>query len=320
MKQVIMLTTLFCLLVTNGYARTYELPVVNPIVGVDRVIEFGIWRLYNKGTRMVITDPDMEHVLIVKPTFKSTVVSTPEKTYNLVVNGTSGILKPTNTFYNMAQTALFSRTAGRMQNARYRFGNKIFQVIDDTMTIFYAEDEDESGVAIPRIVINKFSNRVEHIGTRHVSVIDPTITARLHPNGVAVPIESVHSGLWRDETIEGRGGNINIDLDENGNAVMMVSWFDYHEDGSQMWLMGTSEPLEHGATRAEVPVLITFKDSSGEVIQSSWGTFLFKFTGCDTGYVMIEADTGEPSETILLMRMSKRGDLACQFYRQEYYQ
>jgi hypothetical protein len=312
MKRVSKICILMFLLLFNILVTAENLPVINPIVSATKALDFGIWKVYNAGTRIFIIDPDSTYYLQVKPTAKSIIVETPEISYTLVDNGTTGANTPSDINDDIAQIGLGAESKGQMLNARYQFGNKIFLVNGDTMTIFNIQDEDAvTGVAAPRTVINKYSNSIEHIGTRHVSVIDETVSITPPSSATVVSIQPAHTGSWFDPATDGRGGFLNVAIDQNGQSLVVVSWFDYNNDGSQMWLIGNSTPLELGATSAVVPVQITQKDIDGNVIKSDWGTFTFEFTSCDSGNLVIEPNNGEALQTLFLSRLTKIVGMSC---------
>ncbi len=125
-----------------------------------------------------------------------------------------------------------------------------------------------------------------------------------------VPIQPAHTGSWFDPVTDGRGGFVNI-ADQDGQAVLVIAWVDYDEDGNQLWLIGNSEPLELDTTSATVPVQITNQDGNGDVIKSDWGTFTFEFYSCDSGHLIIEPNNGEASQTVRLARLTKIVGLSC---------
>jgi hypothetical protein len=299
------------LLLSCSLVKADELPVIDPVVSANKALDFGIWRVYNEGARIFIIDSNRSYYLQVKPTQKSIIVNTPDATYTLVDNGTSGANPPTDTFDNIAQIGLNVESKGQMTNARYKFGNKIFLVNGDTMTIFNFQDEDlATGNVTPRTVIKKYSNGIEHIGTRSISVIDESFSISPPVTGELVAIKPAHTGSWYDPASDGKGGFVNI-AEQNGQLVFVVSWFDYNEDGTQMWLIGSSALLEPGATTALVPVQVTQKDVNGVVIKSDWGIFTFEFTSCDTGNLVIAPSSGGPTQTVPLSRLTKIAGLAC---------
>lgn len=312
MKRVSEICILIFLLLPSLVVTAEDLPVINPIVSATKALDFGIWRVYNAGTRVFVIDPDRSYYLQVKPTSKSIIVETPEISYTLVDNGTTGANTPTDITDELAQAGLDAESKGQMINARYQFGNKIFLVDGDTMTIFNIQDEDQlTGVAAPRTMINKYSNGIAHVGTRHVSVIDETFSITPPDTSALVSIQPAHTGSWFDPATDGRGGFVNIASSQTGQSVLVISWFDYNADGSQMWLIGNSAPLELGATNAVVPVQVTQKDINGDVIKSDWGTFTFEFTSCDTGNLVIQPNNGEPSQTLPLSRLTKIVGMSC---------
>ncbi len=125
-----------------------------------------------------------------------------------------------------------------------------------------------------------------------------------------VPIQPAHTGSWFDPANDGRGGFVNI-AEQGEQSVLVLNWSDYNEDGSQLWLIGNSNPLEIGATSAIVPVQVTQQDENGDVIKSDWGTILIEFNSCDTGNLIIEPNSDEPSQSISLSRLTKITGLSC---------
>ena len=128
--------------------------------------------------------------------------------------------------------------------------------------------------------------------------------------GAENTIRPTHTGSWFDPATDGRGGFVNI-AEQGGQMVLVIAWFDYNEDGSQMWLVGSSDPLAFEATNAIVPVQVTSTDGNGDVIKSDWGTFTFEFNSCDSGNLVIEPNNDGASQTVPLTRLTKIVGLSC---------
>ncbi|HFD13201.1 MAG TPA: hypothetical protein ENJ32_12150 [Crenotrichaceae bacterium] len=124
------------------------------------------------------------------------------------------------------------------------------------------------------------------------------------------PIRPAHTGSWMDSEVDGRGGFINI-ADLGGQTVVVLSWSDYNDDGSQLWLVGNSEPLEVDASTATIPVQVTQQAVNGEVTKSDWGRFILEFNSCDTGTLIIEPNNGGDAQTVKLSRLTKIVGLSC---------
>ncbi len=99
-----------------------------------------------------------------------------DKNFLLFDNGESSISAGISRFDEIVQSALAAESTGQIINARYLFGNRVYLVNEDTLTIFDIDDEDGSGDITPRFVINRFSNRVEYTGTTTIAVFDPTVS------------------------------------------------------------------------------------------------------------------------------------------------
>lgn len=171
MKQLTTFFILIFLLLPGTSVIGMELPVIDPIVSTDKALKFGLWTVYNDGSDILIVDRDGSRLIAVDA---NTIVRDADKGFQLFDRGTSAQSSGFNE--NTVQAALAAEVKGQMQNARYLFLNNIYLVDGDTLTIFNVNDEDDSGIAVPRTVINKFSNGVQHIGTDTVSIIDPTLT------------------------------------------------------------------------------------------------------------------------------------------------
>jgi hypothetical protein len=136
-----------------------------------------------------------------------------------------------------------------------------------------------------------------------------TVSVAPTPSATSIPIHPAHSGSWFDPAMEGRGGFVNV-ADVNGQQVVVMTWLDYNEDGSQMWVVGSSDPLEANATKVTVSVQVTQQNTSGELIKSDWGRFSFEFSSCDSARLIIQPDNGT-SKTLALSRLTKIAGMSC---------
>jgi hypothetical protein len=147
----------------------------------------------------------------------------------------------------------------------------------------------------------------DNIGLDNIQFSQAAVVAT--PTG-GIAIHPAHTGSWFDPETAGRGGFVNI-AEQGEQMVFVIAWFDYNDDGTQLWLIGSSTPLSTDATSASVPVQVTHKNSNGEVVLSDWGTFTFEFSSCNNASLLIEPNTGGASQTVPLTRLTKIVGLTC---------
>ncbi len=296
---------LFLLLIVANNAILAAPSVINPIVSAGKALDFGIWKIYNRGSEIILLDQNDFRLIRVNGDVDLLVSDANDKGFNLHDTGT---FTPTDGFwYNQfAQETRDADSKGQMQNARYETGDRVFLVNGNELTIFNLNDEKDSVISTTS-VLNKFDNGIVHTGRDQVTVIDPTFTVA--PTSGVVTIQPAHTGSWYDPANAGSGGFINI-AEQGGQSVVVVSWFDYNDDGSQLWLIGSSAPLASGASSVIVPMQITEKDTSGQVQQSDWGTFAFEFKSCDSATLKTTPNSGLP-QSIPLTRLTKITGMSC---------
>lgn len=308
MKRMKLLSILFLLLL-NTLAVAETLPVINPIVSAGKALEFGIWKVYNDGTNIILLDQN-DFRLYKNDSDRSNMglVSDVDDTGFLLLSGGNGAPIDGYWYKQFAQKAHDAETKGQMQDARYEFGDKIFRVVGDEMTIFPRGADEQSDEIISKVVFNKYDNGLLLTGRNQITVIDPTFTVAPPTTGSLIPIDPTHTGAWYDPATDGSGGLINIANHSDG-SVAVITWYDYNDDGSQMWLLGSSEPFQHGVTSVNFPAQITRKNN-GEVSRSNWGTFTLKFTSCDSGTLVLKPDN-KAEQPIPLTRLTKIAGLSC---------
>ena len=71
--------------------------------------------------------------------------------------------------------ALDTDLDGHLKDGRYSFAVMRFDVVGDTLAIFYAGQLGLSGDTFPITIIKKYSNGLEHYGTRLSQTIDPSV-------------------------------------------------------------------------------------------------------------------------------------------------
>lgn len=307
MRRTVVFYIMMFLTLPFSIVKAAELPVIDPLVSVSKALEFGVWKVYNEGSDILILD--QESVRLIEVDVDHITVDNGRESFLLLDRGDTSVF-PSSTSYQKDKAEIRNAgTNGQMLNARYQFGNRVFVVNGNTMTIFYVTDVDSSGVIITKTEINKFTNGVVHTGPQNQTILEATFTVMPPSSGSLVAINPAHTGSWFDPATSGRGGFVNI-AEQNGQQVFVVSWFDYNDDGSQMWLLG-SVPFEVGSTRIVVPMQITEKNANGEVIRSDWGSFTFEFTSCNFGNLLIEPNSGAPTQALSLSRLTKISGLSC---------
>jgi hypothetical protein len=173
MKQLTTLFTLIVVLLASTFVAAGP-SVINPIVATDKALEFGVWRVYNAGNAILLIDTEGSRYIELSSSLEY--VQEVDKEFLLFESGESAMNSADSMFDVNVQNALIAESNGQLIDARYIFGNRVYLVNDDTLTIFDTNDEDSSGDITPRIVINRFSNRVEYTGTTTISVFDPTVS------------------------------------------------------------------------------------------------------------------------------------------------
>ncbi len=173
MKQLTTCFILIFVLLASTFAAAGP-SVINPIVATDRALEFGVWRVYNAGNTILLIDTEGSRYIELSSSLEY--VQEVGKEFLLFESGGSAMNSADSMFDENVQSALTAESNGQLNNARYLFGIRAYLVNEDTLTIFDIDDEDGSGDITPRIVINRFSNRVEYTGTTTISVFDPTVS------------------------------------------------------------------------------------------------------------------------------------------------
>lgn len=119
-----------------------------------------------------------------------------------------------------------------------------------------------------------------------------------------------HSGLFYDPARNGEG--FMLDMLPDGRGLMF--WFTYF-DGAPMWLLAIG-PVD--GNRADMQdVYITegarFGDDFdlNDVVLTRWGSLVFEFEDCDTGYVSYTSDLGYGSGGFPLQRLANIAGIRC---------
>ncbi len=155
------------------FVKAQEAPVKNPIINMNKVVNFGIWRVYNSGNSIYFVDQKEGNSLFVgvkmgKDEFR---FSSTDGTTVLLFDGS--IMR----FGGKSWVPIEARTnesIGKLKNGRYGFGSTRFLVKENTITIFDVDNETESGAIMPATTLNKYANGVTYTGTAAPIIIDPT--------------------------------------------------------------------------------------------------------------------------------------------------
>lgn len=325
MKKYLLLVTLYLVSIAYATANEQRLPF-NSFIPFEKSMQFGVWTIYNNVEDIWLVDSESKRLLEIDSNdnpqhaiFSREVVTDDDiqGSYLTCFSHKSSASISNNRYDLEVGFVQRAQNIGEIQNGRYQFDRMIYQVDGDTMIITNTDDIEQtvSGRVFPEMRINKNNNGVLWIGERGTSEFPPTVTATAQPvpvegEGSALIIQPAYTGSWFDPASDGRGGFINI-ADQNGQAVLVVAWFDYNDDGSQKWLVGNSAPLETGATSAIVPVQVTQRDSGGTVQKKDWGVFTFQFKSCNSADLKITPNDGSFSQSLSLTRLTKIKDMSC---------
>lgn len=176
------------LCINSPLAMAKEAPVKDPIVNVNKTVKFGIWRVYNEGSYIYFTDKEDKHYLKVEFTTNDPTFSGPDGRLLLHDTGTAGqqgFLDDTHPYAISAAKALEIEPSGHLQVGRYGFGDKRFLVTENSITVFNAGNEDNSGNIFPSTVLKKYSNGVVREGTYTSTIVEATKV--LDKNNIAGP-------------------------------------------------------------------------------------------------------------------------------------
>jgi len=167
----------FVFLLNSPLATAEEVLVSNPIVIVNKALEFGIWRIYNDGNEIAIVDRvEGNYLDFSYPSFYS-------KDGGLYLDS-DGTSSQTSIYTN--EEALQAESKGELQDGRYGFLDKRYVVKGDTLTIFDIEDELSPGNVSSYQVLEKNSNGLKHVGTETTTIVEATKT--VDGNSVAAPV------------------------------------------------------------------------------------------------------------------------------------
>ncbi len=166
----------FVFLLNSSLVAAEEALVSNPIVIVNRALEFGIWRIYNDGNEIAIVDRVDGNYLETDSNY----FYSKEGGLYFSNDGTA-----TQTVIRTKEEALQAVSKGQLQDGRYGYLNKRFVVKGDTLTIFHIDAELSPGNVSTFQVLEKNSNGLTHVGTETTTTVEATKT--LDGNNVIVP-------------------------------------------------------------------------------------------------------------------------------------
>ncbi|MCF6203759.1 MAG: hypothetical protein L3J59_08830 [Methylococcaceae bacterium] len=181
MKKYFTLLVL-AILLNSPLATAEETLVSNPIVIVNRALEFGIWRIYNDGDEIFIVDRVDGNYLDTYGSY----FYTKEGGLRLRADGTSSRTASSNT----KEEALQAESKGQLQDGRYGFLKKRFVVKGDTLTIFTIDKELSPGNVSTYQVLEKYSNGLTHVGTDTTTIVEATKTVDENSNTIPTGMPS----------------------------------------------------------------------------------------------------------------------------------
>ena len=163
---------LFTLAVNNSFAIEK-----NPIVDVNVVEEFGLWRVYNKGVSIFIVDSLRGRVILIANdgSFSYFLPEGGWYSYSPFSTGATrlGISAYPSSIFKTA-TSIIAPTA-HLKNGLFDFEESKFQINGETMIIYDKDNyNDATKEASLKMVLNKYSNRVLVEGPKSTSNFEPT--------------------------------------------------------------------------------------------------------------------------------------------------
>ncbi len=167
-----LLIVLLALTVNSSFAAESD-----PIVDVNVVEEFGIWRVYNSGDEIYIVDSIKGRIIRVEDDgyFNYHLPEGGRYSYSTGNIGTTEIVAFAypNSIFNTA-TETITPTA-HLQDGFFNFEESRFQINGETMFIYYQGNyNDATKKASLKMVLNKYSNRVLVEGPENTNNFEPT--------------------------------------------------------------------------------------------------------------------------------------------------
>jgi hypothetical protein len=189
MKKYFLLLSFALYLMNFSIASADEAPI---IVDQKKSISFGIWRIYNSGSVIYIIDEEDKRFVRADPS---------NNLYNFFVErqqnvlhrtgaiGDAGVASSNSVPVTEAVEGLETNLSGHLRDGRYSFGSKRFDVVGDTLALFYDGQAGLSGDTAPLTILKKYSNGLEHQGESLRHTFDPTVV--LDINDVPGPVVTV---------------------------------------------------------------------------------------------------------------------------------
>ena len=184
MKKYLFIVFLI-LAVNNSFAVEKD-----PIIDINVVEEFGIWRVYNSGSNIYIVDSLRGRMIsagnYINGGFKYHLPEGGVYTYSSFSSGAEsldGSSYPNSEFKIATETIV---PTAHLQNGVFNFEDSIFQIDGDTMIIYDKKNyNDATKEASLKMVLNKYSNRVLVEGSENTSNFEPTDV--VSPSDIAGP-------------------------------------------------------------------------------------------------------------------------------------
>jgi len=179
------------LLLASSFANA-EVPADAPedapfVAELNQAVGFGIWRIYNDGINVYITDEQDKRFLKVEPTG-----NTPnfwDGDLFKVLHGNGAIdgfeLDIDHRYFVEASEGLAVPISKQLAEGIYSFGVKRFEVKGDTLAVYNWGDENPEELPRPSVIIRKYSNGLFSNGIDMQQTIEPSIV--LDANGASVP-------------------------------------------------------------------------------------------------------------------------------------
>ncbi len=226
MKKYFLLLSFALYLMNSSITSAEDAPL---IVDQKKAISFGIWRIYNTGDAIFIIDEEdrrFVHILIYG-----------SYEYRFFVDGQVNVLLDSGSILDGGVISsdpsrlvegLETKLSGHLRDGRYSYGQKRFDVVDDTLTLFYKGETDLTGKTPRLTILKKYSNGLVHQGRDLTHTFDPSVV--LDKNDVPGSIVTVGDCLvtYLPETgrvdipclsVKGRNTIYNVELQKQADSM-----------------------------------------------------------------------------------------------------
>ncbi len=164
--------------------------LINPVVDVNQVKAFGLWRIYNAGSTIYIVDKEKTRFLRMDlSTNRPTYYDENRLAYSLFSNGSSksgSILSATHPWIKDVDAAKNQTVNANLLNGLFGFGEKRFKVENNNLIIYNVTDlNEQTQILKTQITLKKYSNAVINEGSQTVSNFEESIV--ISPSNILIP-------------------------------------------------------------------------------------------------------------------------------------